>query len=474
MPAENLQRKRTLSEQILLLPISLFAGYIFASLRISNEVKYFPLSQVSGETFILAAVIAILIYAAATAVLRTKARAFVGGVFRVFDTDKNFDLIYLICALFFFFSIFMITLKETEFSDYIIHTDNALSFDWSSLKKSFINTPYPLWHISVNLLSKVFYIPRRIAAALASAGFYTVEYCVIRKLAITYNKELTASKIKLIDLFLLSLMYLQPIYVPIFNPNQYSGQGTPNVWHNPTIISSYAIALICVYLFVKMLETLKNKEKIAVADFIRSGLFLLLSVSAKPSFIQIFAPAVAVVFVIMLIKTKGDAIGFELKYLLSCIPAGMYCIAVFVLSFKTCDGSGGSGVAAGFFNVWRVYTMSIPISILLGFGFPIAYISVQRRNIQNKLPYCFSLICLLFGFLEYGFLYETGRRMYDGNFGWGFLTGMTLIFCFTAIDWIQPLLQKKRLMIIPLIVYILHLICGFRYYIEIFRGSFYY
>lgn len=475
MPAENLQRKRTLSEQILLLPISLFAGYIFASLRISNEVKYFPLSQVSGETFILAAVIAILIYAAATAVLRTKARAFVGGVFRVFDTDKKIDIVCLLCAGFVFLSIYLLICNRTwDYSpnaDFMVHTDFAVGFDWRDLIKSLAEEPYPLWHISVNLINKVFHIAQRNAAAIVTSAFYTVEYCIIRKIMIAFNKEIAVDKIKLIDILAMTLMYLQPIYMKWFNPSQYYGQGTPNVWHNPTIISCYPFALICVYLFAVMLQKIKNKEEITFTDYLRSGIFLFLSVAAKPAFIQIFAPAVVVVFVIMLIRTKGKSFFFELKYFLACIPAGLYCIAIFIRSFFLEGTSGGNGVALGFFKIWRYETMSIPFSIILALAFPMAYFAVQRKNISNKIPFYFSLLCLLFGFLENAFLYETGNRMYHGNFGWGYLVGMTLVFCFTAADWIKPLYEKKKAMIIPLVVYILHLVGGFRYYIEIFRGN---
>lgn len=474
MPAEPIGQKRILCEQLLLLPISLFTGYVFASLRISNRVKYFPLNGVSADTFILAAILALIIYGAVTAVLRTKGRAYAGKLFKVFDIEKKLDFTYLICALFFFFVIFAVTVKLFKNSDYGTHTELALSFDWRNLTDSFLKVSYPLWHICVNLLNKVFCISGEYAAPLVSAAFYTLEYSVIRKLAITYNKELAASKIKLIDFLLLSLMFIQPIYVPFFNPRQVVGQGTPNNLHNPTIIAVYAIALICVYLFVQMLQKLKDNEEISFIDYARSSIFLFLSVAAKPSFIQIFAPAVAAAYVIILIKTKGKALSFELKYLLSCIPAGLYCIAVFLLSFLPRDGTQNGGVGFSFFYVWRTKTMSIPISLLLGFGFPIAYISVQKKNIQNKLPYFLSLICLLFGILEYGFLYEKGYRMYHGNFGWGYLTGMTLVYVFTVIDWIKPFFERKKSMIIPAVVYSLHLICGFWYYIDIFSGKIYY
>lgn len=89
MPAKPIGQKRILCEQLLLLPISLFTGYVFASLRISNEVKYFPLNEVSADTFILAAILTLIIYGAVTAVLRTKARAYARKLFKVFDIEKS-------------------------------------------------------------------------------------------------------------------------------------------------------------------------------------------------------------------------------------------------------------------------------------------------------------------------------------------------------------------------------------------------
>lgn len=464
MPTKTFQEK-ILREQLLFIPISLFTAYIIASLRITDEVKYFPLTEVSGKVFILASILAIIIYGAITAVLRTKARLFIKELFKIFDLDKKFDFVYLLSALFFFITIFIITYNSAPWGDYLVHANTAVHFNWRNLRDSMSEIPYPLWHISVNLLNRVFFVPIRYAVAIATALLYTADYCVIRNLAVVYNREIAASKIKRIDLLVLSLMYVGPIYIHAFSESMFAGQGSPNVLHNPTIICSYALALICVYLFVRMLEKLRKNEKITTIDYIRSGIFLFFSVFAKPSFIQIFAPAVAAAFVIMLIKTKGKSFQFELKYFLSCIPAGLYCIIIFVITVLCQEDSEGGGVAIGFFTVWSTSSKCIPVSVMLALGFPIAYILAQRKNIINKIPYCISLLCLLFGFLEYALLYETGRRMHHGNFGWGYLTGMTLIFAFTMVDWIKPLFEKKKTMIIPFVIYILHLVCGFTYYL---------
>ena len=465
--------QKELAKYLIFLLFSALIGYICASLGTFNEVHtYIGIGGIPTKMVLLFIAFTADVFAIIIALRNTRIRNYIKSLFRVFEPEKKFDTVHILCALFVFISIYLLVINRRQpNADYTAHIDTAMNFNWSNPMENLTREASPLWHMIVSLLNKVFYIPELYAAAMTSAMICTAEYFIIRKIIIAFNKEIAAAKIKLIDILALTMMYLQPIYIKWFNPEQYLGQGTPNVWHNPTTICCYPFALICVYLFVKMLQSFKNKEEIHLIDYMRSGIYLFLSVTAKPAFIQIFAPAVAAVFVIMLIKTKGKGFFFELKYFLSCIPAGLYCIAIFMIAFVSEDTSEGNTVAIGFFNIWRTNTMSIPVSMMLGLGFPIAYFAVQRRNIGNKVPYYFSLLCLLFGFLETSFLYETGDRMYHGNFGWGYLIGMTLIFCYTAADWLKPLLEKKKTMIFPLVVYCLHLICGFRYYIEMFKGN---
>ena len=475
-PLQSFFRKisqKELAKYLIFLLFSALIGYICASLGTFNEVHtYIGIGGIPTKMVLLFIAFTADVFAIIIALRNTRIRNYIKSLFRVFEPEKKFDTAHIICGLFVFISIYLLVINRRQpNADYTAHIDTAMNFNWSNPMENLTREASPLWHMIVSLLNKVFYIPELYAAAMTSAMICTAEYFIIRKIIIAFNKEIAVAKIKLIDILALTMMYLQPIYIKWFNPEQYLGQGTPNVWHNPTTICCYPFALICVYLFVKMLQSFKNKEEIHLIDYMRSGIYLFLSVTAKPAFIQIFAPAVAAVFVIMLIKTKGKGFFFELKYFLSCIPAGLYCIAIFMIAFVSEDTSEGNTVAIGFFNIWRTNTMSIPVSMMLGLGFPIAYFAVQRRNIGNKVPYYFSLLCLLFGFLETSFLYETGDRMYHGNFGWGYLIGMTLIFCYTAADWLKPLLEKKKTMIFPLVVYCLHLICGFRYYIEMFKGN---
>lgn len=447
---------------------SVVIGYIYASLKFFNEVDYAGIAKFPLQAIILMVVFSIGIYTVVTLIIRTKARAFVKKVFKVFEAEKQFDPVHICCGVCVFLTLYGPMLKVP--CDYRTHTNYAVNiFDWISLKKSLLDLPYPLWHIFVNLLNKVLYIPGVYAAALTSATFYTAEYCIARKIILEFNKGIPAEKIKYIDILAASFMFLQPIYMPWFNENQYLGQGTPNIWHNPTIVCCYPFVLICTILFVRMFKKFQNDQKIYVSDYVQMGLFLFLSISAKPAFFQFFIPAVAILFIITLIKTKGKSLNFSVKFVISCIPAGLYCIIVYILSFVEEDTSKGNGVGVEFLKVWKLYSPNIFVSLILVLAFPIAYIIFQNKHIGNKFQLEFAGLCVFCALLEYSFLYETGSRMTHGNFSWGVPAAYALLFCFTAADWVKPLFEKKKAMMIPLIIYMLHLLFGFRYYIELFQ-----
>lgn len=45
------------------------------------------------------------------------------------------------------------------------------------------------------------------------------------------------------------LMFVQPIYIPWFNSLLFLGQGTPNIWDNPTNAATYPFTLLSAYIF---------------------------------------------------------------------------------------------------------------------------------------------------------------------------------------------------------------------------------
>ena len=462
--------KKTAAEQLFLLAASLVLGYAFALLRTFNTVTVFCDYDLFPAAFgVRMALYTCCFYAAATAIIRTKLGAELKKIFKVFDTEIPFDPLHIICCAALFY--IMYTLIITDPYDFPVHADAALDyFDWRDLKLAFNAIPYPMWHILVNLTNKMLFIPTPYCTGIVSAGFYTAEYCIIRKLMVTFNKETALKNIKYIDILTFTFMFLQPFFIPWFSLFRHNGQGTPNIWHNPTIVCSYPFALICTYLFIRLLEKYKNGRKIQTSEFVRSGVYLLLSVAAKPSFIQIFIPAAGLMLIFMFIKSMGKNLAFALRYILSCVPAGLYCIFIFINNFFSSTTPSDGGVALGFFTVWRTKCPNIPISFCIGCAFPLAYLLFSRKRIYNKLALGVAWLTLACGAYEYALLYEQGSRWWHGNFGWGFLTGQTIVFCFTAVDWIKPLFEKNKSVTVPLIIYVLNIMFGIAYYIDLYNN----
>lgn len=454
-------------EQTAFFLICLLAGYIFASLRKWNEVDYGDIGGRLPDIVVPAVICAVLLYAGITLILRTKARSWIRNLFRVFEVSSGADAVHMICGTFVFFALYMLIIKFP--CDYPSHTHLAVNvFDWRSLGESILDQPYPVWHIMVNLLYKVFHIPYDYAAALTSASLYTMEYCVIRKIIMQLNREVLERRQWMVDVFSALLMFSQPVYVPWFNQEQYIGQGSHNVWHNPTITACYPFALICTYLFVKMIR--EDSGDIHMVDYVRFGFFLLLSVLAKPCFIQVFLPAAAVALLVLLFRTNGKSLLFTIKFACGCIPACLWCVLILFLSFVFQDTADNNGIGFGFFDVWRLYTPNVAVSLLLALLFPLAYLVLQNRNIKNKLSMSFAWLCLLSGVLEYGLLKETGSRFSDGNFSWGYSISLTILYVFTASDFFGSLADRKRkaAVCIPVIVITLQVLFGVRYYLELF------
>lgn len=467
-----MKTEKRIIEQLLLISICLFLSFIFISLRRYNQINFTQIIKAAPSILFPIIVAASLFYIAITIVLQTSLRKTLREILKVFNCQSHLHISYYICGVIVFYFLYSLMLKTPN--DYPPHTSLAVDvFDWRSLKTTLLSFPYPLWHISVNILNKVLFVPPTYAAALVSAGFYTFEYTIIAKIMVSLNKNTN----KYCFIFSMLLMLVQPIYIPWFNTNQYIGQGTPNVWHNPTIVCCYPFALITTFLFINMLQNHEKQKEIYLIDWFRLGFYLFLSTLAKPVFIQVFIPASAVYLLILLTKTKYRSFIFSLKFVLSCIPAGIWCIFILFLGIifpsTTSYGSGG-GIGIGFLEVWSYYTSNVFISIIIGITFPLVYILLTWKTvINNKKLITFILINYIAAILQFIIFKETGPRMYHGNFGWGNNISLTLLFVYVGADYFSLLSDKKHhnkpYIIFPTIILTLNILFGLHYYFEIFN-----
>lgn len=454
--------------QILIIPLCLFVGFAFASLRCFNEVRYENIATDLPIIIIRLILYSSVLYLFLTFLKKTKLGDIARKIFTVFEEmPSEIDIYYIIYGVIVFYILYMMALKAP--SDYPAHTSFAIDYlDWRSLKKSLFGSTfqlsYPMWHFTTSILNKVFLIPPVYAAAITSASFYTATYCIARKIIVASTKT-TGIPLKYIDLFCASFMFLQPLYMPWFNPHQYLGQGSPNIWHNPTIVACYPFALICTFLFISMLEKYKQSERIEGIDYVRMGFYLFCSVIAKPIFFQYFIPAVGLLFIVMIIKTSCKSFFFSLKFILCCIPAAIWAAVALFISFYAAGIGQSGGMRIDFLYVWHLYTPNVLLSMFLACAFPIIYFITNIKNFRNK-SLVFITFCTAIAWLESSLLAQNAYTA-AGDFTWGYNASLTVLFCFTLADFLPKIFEEGASKIavgFPLVVYVLHVMYGTLYY----------
>lgn len=355
--------------------------------------------------------------------------------------------------------------------DYEPHEEVVADLDFSNLIGTFRSHPEPLWHSLVYVVVKLTGLRVEIAAGIVSGAIivltFLIAYWAMRRVMPHVEGTVTA-------LFCLILHLAAAIYVPWFNREPYLGQGSPNVWHNPTTIMVRPIALL-VFLLVTA-EVLKCREQefekgISVGKGILIAILLVLSCLAKPSFVQIFYPAILTLMVLWLIVYHRKNLKLALELLFVCVPSLIVMILQFIVSFYS-DNKSSGGITIAPFQVAGLRTDSIPISLLLVTAFPLLMLVLAA--IRKKVTWSegFAWILYLWGLLWKLLLAETGERATHGNFTWGFILGLYLVWfvgirSYLDLYWNDLMTGKKRGVgfVLSTIVLALHLISGVYYII---------
>ena len=235
----------------------------------------------------------------------------------------------------------------------------------------------------------------------------------------------------------LLLSLVSAIYVPWFNAKPYLGQGSPNPWHNPTTIMVRPIGLL---IFLVVMEEclrvqragFRRGQGLRIWKGILIAFLLLLSNLSKPSFVQIFYPAIFVLMVMWLFVYRFRNFTFALQLMVCCLPSVALMGAQFVSAFYSSSNSESSGVMIAPFKVAGLYTDNIAFSTLLLLAFPLfaSFCTLVRRRFDWTDG--FAWIMLLAGTAEKMLLAESGSRLWHGNFSWGYILAVYFVW-FTSI-----------------------------------------
>lgn len=311
--------------------------------------------------------------------------------------------------------------------DYGPHEQIALSLDLSDLAALFKAHPEPLWHLMTYGLVKLLHCRVEIAAGIVSGLLMVITY-IIAYFAISKTVPgLESYETAALDLV---LHLAGAVYVPFFNKEPYLGQGTPNIWHNPTTIAVRPVALLIFVLVSAMLLTCRKEEfekGLPAGKAILTAVLLVLSCLAKPSFVQVFYPAIFTLMIIWLIMYKGRSLKIALQLLAVCIPSLIVMILQFVAAFYGGNSESG-GITIAPFVVAGARTPSIPISMLLLLAFPLLMLVISAVKKSLSWEDALAWLMLFWGLIWRLFLAEKGERTYHGNFSWGYMLAVYLVW----------------------------------------------
>ena len=340
-------------------------------------------------------------------------------------SEKKNLIIMLFFALFLFvitYQVIMGAIRNPE-SDYLGHAENAELLLNSGLGAVLHEIGYPLWAFLVAGIMKISRAPAYEASAIAGGLLNILTYVMVYGYLVKECKE-ERLWVAALSWFLL---LVGPFYIPWYNQNVYLGQVTPNIWHNPTTICVRPFAFAAFLLILRLLKEYEEEQKKLTAKtwILLAGLLVLCNL-AKPSFVQIAVPGLAVYLLLLLARTRGKAFGFCVQLASAFVPCVCVMLWQMVVSFGTSSSAEG-GIEIAWFDVMGATSPSIPFSLLLGFLFPL-YVVLTNIRIVKERDVQVTFFMWLAGFLEAASLAETGYRRYHGNFGWGYVLSAFLVY----------------------------------------------
>ncbi|MCR5033377.1 MAG: hypothetical protein K6A92_11030 [Lachnospiraceae bacterium] len=334
-------------------------------------------------------------------------------------------------------------------SDYSGHLYVYLpKFSLATLKEGWETVPYFLWHGTVLLLNRVLMIPLEQAAIFTSALYAIAAYLVVTFLLNRYEQRMNGERHgERNALLAFGLMVVQGIYlnwVGVYG--NFLGIYSPNPYHNPPQMCVTVFSLICLALVTDIIEKMGNADYAGCFFPVEKGLkkyyllltcVLFLSVLAKPTFAEMFIPAVGLY---MLIKRPGKSVANIWHLFLCAVPALLY-IALQYIDYFLLGGrfnSSGEVILTKAGEVWSLYSDNLLLSVLLGMAFPITILLMDVRYFVTQPMGILGVLCYTVGLLEACFLGESGERFFHGNFIWPMMSGMLML-------WVVSLLRLLAL-----------------------------
>ncbi len=264
-----------------------------------------------------------------------------------------------------------------------------------------------------------------------------------------------------------ALLLAGSIWLPFIHRRMFLLQGSPNVWHNPTVILLKPLALIAFLLWAGR-SWLRPSNPVG-ADALASAT-LLLATLVKPNFTLSFLPAA---FLWLLLR--GGWAWRPLGRGLAIAAPSIACLAwQHMIMFA---GHHSNAITISFLTVWKTHSPYPLVALLQGSAFPLALLAFRFRRACRSPWLSLAWLNWVVAVLQAAIFAEAGRRMPHANFFWGYMVALTLLFLFSTVELLhwartRPPRWRERLSIgLVSLLFCLHLASGAIYTTKIWSGG---
>jgi len=203
---------------------------------------------------------------------------------------------------------------------------------------------------------------------------------------------------------------------------------------------------------------------------------LVLTTGIKPSFLTVFAPAMA----LKLLWDLFHKVPFKQIFIFGCavLPA---CGVVLWQNMVLFGEDTGQGFAL---NPWFTFSLHADrpkAAVLCSIAFPLVVAAFSLKELIKDKKYFFAWLITGIGFLEALLLAETGSRSRDGNFIWGYAFSIFYIFIVSFVKWLQMRKRQMPIAWMPKAMFALagcvlfyQLYCGIYFFVCLLGGETYF
>lgn len=200
----------------------------------------------------------------------------------------------------------------------------------------------------------------------------------------------------------------------------YQGTIIGTVYHNTTYIMLAPFALLAVLAFYPVWQGISTHlDKRA---WLRYTVLLTLATSFKASLVFAFAPALLVLLIVDLLRSRGKNLWREIAVGCSVLPSIALCLVQADVLFAGAD-SGMHLIFTVAFDrhrmLWGPFNQAGVLGLVRSFVFVVAVGVLLGRRAWGAFRYRFSLLVFGVSMAEALLLVESGERLYHANLWWG-------------------------------------------------------